>query len=335
MSLQCRSFFGLAIFWVLAVFLVLGTIGCGKAPNSRAIDPGPVPISLVAISPDGKLLAGGIENQLKLWDPATGEKVGSLDGHSGTISCAAYAPGGKEVATGATDKTIKIWDLTTRKEKRTLEGHTVALMALAYTPDGKNLVSTAGVYLFRSEPVELKVWDEAGKLVTDINSGQPVITCMAVLPDGKTLLTGDRLGMVKVWDLPQRKELKTLKHIGKVSCLALSRDGKLLAVADLGNVHFWDTGSWQEQKRLEEFENPVYSLAFSPSGKTLATAGSDQPIILWDVASGKKRSTIEGHKGDVMSISFGGDERTLASGGKDGTIRIWDSEKGQQLFSLK
>jgi len=335
MPAPSRLLFCHAIAWISTGLFLTGMSGCGRSPSSRAIDPGPVPVSVVAFSPDGKLLAGGVENKLKLWDAATGEKVGSLEGHSGTIICAAFAPGGKEIATGAIDKTIKIWDLTTKKEKRTLEGHTIGLMALAFTPEGKNLVSTEGVYLFRSEPVELKLCDEAGKLVTDINSGQPVITCLAVLPDGQTLLTGDRLGTMKVWDLPQRKEFKALKHIGPVQCLALSRDAKLLATADSGYVHLWDTVTWKEQKRLEGFENPIYSLAFSPSGKTLATAGMDQPITLWDVASGKQRSTLQGHKGDVMSVSFGGDEQTLASGGKDGTIRIWNAEKGQERLSLK
>src|SRR5438445_9735145 len=85
--------------------------GCAGKTGTAAITPGPTAISAVAFSPDGKILAAGVGNRLKVWDLGTGQELMTLEGHSGAITCAAFAPGGKELATGAADKTIKLWDM--------------------------------------------------------------------------------------------------------------------------------------------------------------------------------------------------------------------------------
>jgi WD40 repeat protein len=67
----------------------------------------------------------------------------------------------------------------------------------------------------------------------------------------------------------------------------------------------------------------VISVAFSPDGKTLASAGGDETIKLWDVTTGKVLQTLTGHSGYVLSVVYSPDGQTLASGGRDGTIKIW------------
>lgn len=79
----------------------------------------------------------------------------------------------------------------------------------------------------------------------------------------------------------------------------------------------------------------VRSIAFSPDGKTLASASSDHTIKLWDVATGIELRTLKGHSLDVNSVAFSPDGKTLASGSLDSTIKLWDVSTGAELLTLK
>ena len=79
----------------------------------------------------------------------------------------------------------------------------------------------------------------------------------------------------------------------------------------------------------------VFSVCFSPDGRTLVSGGLDDTVRLWDVATATLEHTFTGHTDKVWGICFGPDGRTLASGSADKTIRLWDANTGTLKQILK
>ena len=79
------------------------------------------------------------------------------------------------------------------------------------------------------------------------------------------------------------------------------------------------------QNTMKGHSEGVYSVAWSPDGKTLASGSYDETIRLWDVATGKTTATLKTRDGDhVTSVAWRADGKLLASGSYDKTVRLWD-----------
>src|SRR5262249_11532466 len=78
----------------------------------------------------------------------------------------------------------------------------------------------------------------------------------------------------------------------------------------------------------------INSLAFSPDGRQLLSAGSVRDIQLWDVESGKLVREFQGHTGEVFAAIFHPDGRRIVSAGRDRLIRVWDPVQGDELVGL-
>ena len=85
-----------------------------------------------------------------------------------------------------------------------------------------------------------------------------------------------------------------------------------------------DVATGKSRGRFRGHENWVYSVAFSPNGRMLATGGWDGAVKLWDLKSGQEIATGNGHKGIVLAVAFSPDSRMVASTGYDQRVRLWD-----------
>jgi WD40 repeat protein/serine/threonine protein kinase/tetratricopeptide (TPR) repeat protein len=143
-------------------------------------------------------------------------------------------------------------------------------------------------------------------------------------------------------------DLFTLRgHTGWVYRVAFSPDGQLIASAGGGNpfwgnpgakiepgeVILWDAVTGERRRTLRRHTHLIYSLAFSPDGQLLATAGEDKKVILWNVATGAVVRMLPEPNGPVRSVAFSPDGKSLATGfsdqtGAGGIIQLWDVTPG-------
>ncbi len=284
-----------------------------------------------AFSPDGRILATAIDQEICLWQVDDGRQIAIYQGHQGWIQSLAFSPDSTTLASGSHDHSIRLWDLQTGQCLKTLQGHTGCVQSLAFSPDGVTLASG-------SHDHSIRLWNGQTRQCVKVLAGhQDRVLFVAFSPDGQTLISGGADDRVNIWQMDAGQCIRQIEtHLNWALAIALSPDGQTLATAsDDKTVKFWDLHTGECIRTLPNYSNKVWAVAFGPEGRQLATASDDRTVKLWDVVTGECLQTLQAHTQLVWLVAFSLDGQTLLSASDDGTVRLWSATAGQCLRTFK
>ena len=163
-------------------------------------DEGNTSVRSIAVSRNGdRLVSGGADNTVKVWNIAKGERLMALEGHSEAINSVQITPDGRFAVSGSNDKSIKIWNLETNACIGTLEGHQGKVHSVALSPDG-SLIASAG-YLDRT----VRLWDRNSGACLQVIENEEYFfpISIAFSPDGSRLVVGTAEHRIYIYRLTQ------------------------------------------------------------------------------------------------------------------------------------
>lgn len=336
---------GAILYWSVTADEAIRTFAVGSGKDPR--------VSSIAVSPDGKKVAvvGQENGPVRVFDLANGTELGAW-GKAGSYrptppiafkgndqllvafgttlsefdltkkeamptvityprSIEALAPAGTHVALATAEfARFEVWDVAANKAGKIVGvEHAKSRSGLGFAPDGKSFVLIAG-----GQFTPPRVWDTTTGAERLANSGHPVaVQSLAVIEQGKTLVSGAADGQLRFWDTTTGAAKKPTDLRGNY--LELSADGsRLLTVASngydsLSNVRLYETATL---KQIAAYDDTGKAVALSPDGKRVAFR-TENGIRIYDVEA-EKLLADEPFKPSLLnkqSFAFGPDPQRL------------------------
>jgi WD40 repeat protein len=241
---------------------------------------------------------------------------------------AEVAPTGALVAAALDRGTIRIWNAPTRKGVEKLQLGRGQVLSVGFSHDGARLVGAGDA--------GAAVWS------TSAHSRSPLArfdtrrpAAAALSPDGQLAATADHDGVVRLWRAGTGMLEASLRPPGTrapVQDVDFSMDGSRLVAATGSRVTVWRLRT-KSHVVLRPRGGVVWSVAFSPDGRRVASGSDDNVARIWNLRTGDTTS-LSGQEGPVVHVAFSPDGSSLLTASQDETARIWDVGTGNVLAQL-
>jgi WD40 repeat protein len=287
-------------------------------------------VRAVAFSPDGSVIAsGGEDEQVLVWDVATGEAIGTIRNDFAPAWPLIFIPTARrQLAVAAYNAPgVHIWDVDSGALVRSLAEdprYGDEISTLAVTADGRLLAT--------GDDDGAMLWNVAsGESLGKLSSGRAAPRWpLSFSPDGTRLAIAHKgAATAGIWNLATRSlEHRLERHREYVTAGAYSPDGRLFVTGSADTTaRIWDAGSGAQVGVLSGHTKAIWAVTFTGDGEFVVTASSDRSIRVWQAKTGELVDRLTGHTGGVYDLAISPDGSLLASGGGDGTVRIWSVSK--------
>lgn len=253
-------------------------------------------IKQMHISPDGKTIAARCDDDVILiWDTNTGQLLNTINDIKGQLYQVNYSTDGSILVSSSADMTTQLWNPNTGQLIKTITGIYGSIDAAYFSKNANTIITSIYKELDdAADALQAFLWDGmTGQHITDLPySGATSLADSS--PDGKILALADgHSSHVSLFDIFNRQHLKTFGgHASLESCgggtisdVRFSHNGQTMATSSVvdATAIIWNPTTGKRLKTLSGHTGGINAIAFTPDGKTLATASNDGTILLWDI----------------------------------------------------